>query len=638
MTDRVLVAIGCNSYEHLSPLRSAESDAQSVYATLVESEYGTYSETKSEVLTSPKRQEVLECLQRALFGEPVDVFTLHFAGHGGVKAGSYYLCIRDSHHERLSATALPLTQLFAILNEASVKQVNLILDSCQSGGLVHDLHAALKPEIIGNHASVAISMLAASASDQEASEDDRGGLLTQRLIRCLMGEVAIQSSRPYLDLVEIGRTISAEFGRDKLDQVPIVWGLNLYGDGIFAANPHFSESATKVASAFAEIPPASELGAKIEPYSDDLWEAYLSLTKGIDCRVVAGVIDRVAEHLTSQGAQASRFVHGVAGTFAQRADTATDPAAKSLILATASTSLLRFHDASKPDPLLVDLVDQTQRTIANLLIDTTSALDSDRFSLLSRARTAGGLADLYFLPIRISKLLAFAVTAMLVDKQRRQNIVDGDAALALIRKVVDLYPNAFRLVSDSQAPFVYIIGRGLALLDQTNLGRQILDKYFLDLASFGGIVASADIEKLNIFRFLLMRHSRTYVLDSRVLANPSNLTGAVFAAGVSLGVGADWNSHFRQMDRHQGNVFVCRDHLKFADEIIRSGTNEAFIIGFGVWTLDDFEEIFDTKCRAELLKDGRLTDSLTHVLSVMSSLLYPDRVPYNLECLSLAEN
>lgn len=638
MTDRVLVALGCNSYEHLSPLASAESDAQSVYAALVDSEYGTYSETRSEVLMSPTRQEVLECLQRALFGEPVDVFTLHFAGHGGVKAGSYYLCTRDSHHERLSATALPLTQLFAILNEASVKQVNLILDSCQAGGLVHDLHAALKPEIIGNQASVAISMLAASASDQSASEDDRGGLLTQHLIRSLMGEIAVQSSRPYLDLVEIGRNISAGFEREMLDQVPIVWGLNLYGDGIFAANPHFSESATKVASAFAEIPPASELGTKIEPYSDDLWEAYLSLTKGFDCRVVADVIDRVAEHLASQGTQVSRFVHGVAGTFAERADGAPDPAARSLILATASTSLLRFHDASKPDPLLIDLVNQTQRAIANLLIDTASTLDSDRFALLSRARTAGGLADLYFLPIRISRLLAFAITAMLVDKLQRRNAMDDNAALALMRKVVDLYPSAFRLVSDSQAPYVYIIGRGLALLDQTDLGRQVLDRYFLDLASFGGIVASADIEKSNIFHFLLMRHSRTYVLDSRILANPSNLTGAVFAAGVSLGVGADWNSHFRQMDRHQGSLFVCHDHRKFADKTIRSGTNEAFIIGFGVWTLDDFEEIFDTRCRAVLLKDRSLTDALTHVLSIISSLLYPDRVPYNLECLSLAEN
>ena len=89
--------------------------------------------------------------------------------------------------------------------------------------------------------------------------------------------------------------------------------------------------------------------------------------------------------------------------------------ARSIILATAASSLLHTHDPATPQKSTVDLIAQTQVSVADALMTISTSLDSDRYGLLSRRGTLGPISDLYYLPIRISKLLGWAIAAVVAD-------------------------------------------------------------------------------------------------------------------------------------------------------------------------------------------------------------------------------
>jgi uncharacterized caspase-like protein len=181
----VLLSIGCNKYPILGALNGAEKDATDVFNLLLR-QGEEYSRTSSQLLLSPNDGEIRNALKSAFpNGQEISVMTFFFAGHAGVKAGSFYLCSRDSDPDRFSTTAFPIIDLFTMVNEFHPKQVNIVVDACESGGSSFDLNQLLKPEIVGSSESTRITFLGACSSNQLAGETPNGGNLTRELIRCL---------------------------------------------------------------------------------------------------------------------------------------------------------------------------------------------------------------------------------------------------------------------------------------------------------------------------------------------------------------------------------------------------------------------------------------------------------------------
>src|SRR5262249_21009536 len=146
---RLLVAVGCDQYEHLNRLSGAEADARAIFEILTGAT-GEYDRGESKLLLSPSLGELKETLNDTLFtNQPIEVLTLFFAGHGGVGSGTYYLCMKDTRPDRLSITGFPLVQLFTMISECSPQQVNVIIDACQSAGAQFDISLLAKSEIIG---------------------------------------------------------------------------------------------------------------------------------------------------------------------------------------------------------------------------------------------------------------------------------------------------------------------------------------------------------------------------------------------------------------------------------------------------------------------------------------------------------
>ena len=82
---RILLCIGCNDYQSLDRLSTAEKDAQDMYALLTNADYGAYDLDASELLLSPDLALVDQTLDKLLQNiSSADIVTLFFAGHGGV--------------------------------------------------------------------------------------------------------------------------------------------------------------------------------------------------------------------------------------------------------------------------------------------------------------------------------------------------------------------------------------------------------------------------------------------------------------------------------------------------------------------------------------------------------------------------
>ena len=160
----IAICLGCDEYSKLTRLNGAVADCKRVYDVLVSS--GLYDATASKLLLSPTLQDARACLNDVAGCKDLGVLTCYFAGHGGMKSGTFYLCFSDADLDKLSTTSLPIIDLFTVVGEIAPRQANFIIDACQAAGAMFDLNALMKPEIIGRAGSSSIAFLAASASDQ----------------------------------------------------------------------------------------------------------------------------------------------------------------------------------------------------------------------------------------------------------------------------------------------------------------------------------------------------------------------------------------------------------------------------------------------------------------------------------------
>lgn len=289
---RILLSVGCNRYSTLNTLCGAERDATSIYGTLVDSTKH-YSSEHSALLLSPSKSDFDTALDKIVaLSQPLDVFTLYFSGHGGVKDARFFFCFSDTNTNRLSTTAYPLLSLFPVLSELQPRQINVIIDACQSGGISYDMNAIIKPELLGPRESTSISFLAATASDESARDGGDGSPVTLRIVDILQGTRKLYSHLKHLDLVDVGRAVSQELVATGDQQRPCFWGLNLYGESQFAMNPHFEELAASDTPLHTGVSPLSSAGKVIGSYAESLWSEYQGIANEFDARQLVNLLDR----------------------------------------------------------------------------------------------------------------------------------------------------------------------------------------------------------------------------------------------------------------------------------------------------------------------------------------------------------
>ncbi len=616
----VLVCVGCNHYDALSNLVSAEKDASEVFDALV-AEGGLYDPKFSRLFNSPSLDEFRSAIREALSATPeLDVLTFYFAAHGGVKSGNYYICFRDSRAEQLSLTSLPVLQLFTIVNEISPRQVNIVLDCCQSGGAMYELGALLRSAEVDASAAASVSFLAASRSNEDAGESEQGGLATRALLEMVGGSVRIQESRPFLDLVEVGRAVSAQLLGAGASQTPVTWGLNLYGEGRFAPNRHYRAPGDLPAFALAQVLPGSDLGGRIRENSIELWQEYRRFRDDPDCARLQALLTKLTSGIPAQ--DEVPFVLGFARALAARsrdsADVLAEPTAWGVAAVTMLGSQADEADVARQQ-LLTELAAASARARAALI----ESLRKEPRCLLNRG---GGLSDLYYLPLRVSRLLGWVGCSLVVDALLEQGDQEAaDQCAVLVDLLVEHYSGSFAAVGDEQAAWLHLFTAACEQRSWVDRATTVLDRIFASLASVQGAIAKPHLPGEVAFEYLLARSQRV-AGPHRALARPVQLLPVLLLHGARLERAAEWDFEMRAFDRLAVNLFVPATYSDFGMPFIREGENFTLCIGDGVWSLDEYDREFRSMAGDAVLRAASSLPKSSLALAVVASELFPDRV------------
>lgn len=608
-----LLSIGCNKYisPSINNLAGAENDASNVFNCLVDSEHSIYNKNISKCIKSPTLEDVRKSLENILYDAVCpDIFTLFFAGHGGINDSTYYLLLKDSNIDRLSLSAISLSEIFKIISSSGVKHINLVIDACNTGGLVNDLMTIIKPEIIGNKGSIGVSILAAAASDEYAVEENGEGVFTSNLINFINGNKKISSEIEYLDLVTLGKSISKLFNEESIEQTPSAWGLNLYGPSVFAKNLFFNSDDSIGIHNFSYVPSISSLGTTLESFKNELWKYYEDIDNISDYAKLLHLMQNIFDEINDD--DKILFIKGVGYRFIEKID--NDTCMKKLELINVFKSLLLPY-------LAIDNIRKEVIILTNLfkyygkksILDINEKLESDENFLIYKSEM---LSNYYFLPIRISKLLSISAQLLLVDESLTEDI------LKLIDNIKKHYFNHFIVINDVQAANLYIFFKVFSKLNLQEHVKDILENYINNFLVINGNIAKLSIDLEDTFKYLFQKHLGEEI-ETNLLAVPSQ-TGTVFIL-ISQDYELDKyiNLHMHHLDRKNFLLFIPKILDEFSLSLIREGNNLILQCGLHFWKIEDFLSIYNT----EIKKSFDDVDELLNVCCIASSYVQPNRIP-----------
>jgi hypothetical protein len=611
---RVLLAIGCDSYDHVTQLNGAERDAQRMYNALTLPNVGEYDTDRSRLLLSPPYDAVREALREVLFAEPKpDTFTFFFAGHGSVAAGAFYMWLRDSNLNGLSMSALSLADMFRSINEAVPLQSNVIIDACESGGLIEDLGSLLKPSLFGNVGSPGLTLFATAARDQGAGDSPAGGIGTIALLECIEGQDFVQDHKEMLDLVEIGMRVSQRLRES--GQNPVVWGLNLFGPSGFCKNPRFgTDPATPLRQALQAWSPRSD--DAIRQNYDALWAAY-SATGGVwNLEKFSAVVRAVLSPSSKAPEELAILADRLAVTFLQRAIQARDPFRSVEVSATLAVALLSYvehPDVAKTAQRLLDYTSMALIEAASALIVD---LEADKYALLSDR--SGVLSELHELPLRLTRVLGW--TAAATSLCRAQNCQKQAEALftRVIRFVLEHYCRSLVSLSDAQASGLCVALTTCARLGLREEGEKLAGMHFYTLIQCEGRVARGDIPRERALEYLLARRGNDFSHSGDLIARPIDLLTVLLKTAGLFGLEDTFDESLWKIDGVAFSAYFPIDYANYDVPIMEGGENSIWSIGFDVFKTTDFIASWPSPKTVP-------RSPLVASLAMVASLLYPDR-------------
>lgn len=611
---RVLLAIGCDSYDHADLLHGAERDARRMYEALIRPEVGDYDATRSRLLLSPTYSDVREALREALFIDPQpETFTFFFAGHGSVSSGAFYMWLKDSNSMGLSMSALSLADMFRSINEATPLQSNIVIDACESGGLIEDLGALLKPGLLGNAGSPGLTLLATAAQDQGAGESSAGGIGTVALMECIEGNDFVQDHKGTLDLVEMGMRVSQRLRSS--GQNPVVWGLNLFGPSGFCKNPRYgTDPATPLRQALQTWPTGSN--DVIRQNYDALWAAYSAIGEVWDPEKFSAVVRAVLSSSSREPELLANLADRLAVTFLQRALQARDPFRTVEVLATLAVALL----SSTEHPSVADTAQRLLDQTCMALIDATSVLiedlKADKYALLSDQ--SGVLSEFHELPSRLTRMLGWTAAATFMcrdDMQRTQ----AEAMFAeVLRLVLDQYGGSLISFSEEQASGTCIALSTCARLGLRDEGELFAGLLFNSLIQCEGRIARDDMPRDRALEYLFARRGNDFSQSMDLVARPIELLTVLLKAAGLFGLEAIFDESFWKIDGVAFSAYFPTNYTNYGSYRMEGGENMVWTIGFDVFRTAEFSASWPATKTAP-------QSPLVASLVLAASLLYPDR-------------
>lgn len=611
---RVLFAIGCDSYEHEELLQGAERDAQRIYDLLIRPDVGDYDSERSCLLLSPTYGDVHKALKTVLFtGPKIQTFTFFFAGHGSVSTGAFYMWLQDSNRQGLSMSGLSLADVFRAINDAAPLQSNIIIDACESGGLIEDLGSLLKPGLFGSTGSPGLTLFATAAQDQGAGDTADGGIGTIALLECIEGKDFVQDHNSTLDLVEIGMRVSERLRTS--GQSPVVWGLNLFGVSGFCKNPRFgSDPATPLRQALQEWPTSST--DTIRQNYDALWSTYSAVSGVWSSKKFSDVVRTVLSPSSSEPDVLATLAARLAVTFLQKAIQARDPFRSVEVSATLAVALLSYLEHPSVIYTAQRLLNHTCLTLQDAVSKLIVDLEENKYALLSDRWSAFG--ELYELPLRLTKLLGWTAAAVFISQNDGFKKLAEDQFSKVVRLILEHYSGSLVSINDAQASGLCIALSACGRLGLRDEGEQLAGHYFNSLVQSGCKVARTDIPPERVLEYLLARRRNNFSGAEDLIARPIDMLSILLKAASLFDLEDIFDESFWKIDNTTFTAYLPKNYADYGMPIMGNGVNLVWSIGFDVFRTSDFLSSWPT---SKTIPKNPLEASL----ALTATLLYPDR-------------
>lgn len=600
---RVAVLVGCDTYDShtLDNLRGAEIDARRMANAL----QGGVDEIR--LVLSPTLQELQAAIAEISALEIADI-TIYFAGHGEVSQGHLFLCVRDTDTTRLAATSLAFTTLLILAQGCNPTHANIIIDACQSGGVAGDIRAALSSKSIGDHGSFGLSLLASCARDQPAMEDGEGGFCTTSIVKCISGSTFIQDDTEHLDLLEIARVVASSVYQQS-GQAPVYWGVNLTGKARFCTNNNLATDST-IRRTLA-IAPGHKTASKA--VRARLLKLHQQVGDSLDSYEIRDVIHDSIAQLELTDVEAVQFTRQISTSISLASASETDQF-RALEARISCIAPLLSRVSGSPDVarFLCNELEDVSREILKAIAEVGSELERQKYSLLGKT----GTGELFYLPLRISKLLGWTGFALAVLE-----LDPPDYVINLLDAVIDTYPLSCAAVCDAQAPFVACAVRGLSTGDARDRIETIVGLMFSDACEHRGIIASAGIPADQVIDYLLRKRSREF--DGwHWLANPTSLIFTLMLCAEELDLSDEFDIGLSDLDYCTLNAFIPEAYSDFHLQKIEHGDNLTFRIGSEIWRVSDLVEKWN---RVPL---PLCSSRAERIAAAAASLVFPNRVAW----------
>lgn len=601
----------------MDDLLGAEGDAQRMFAALTAEAFGGYSVQHSTLLLSPTLAQIREALARMLsdYGQ-VDTFSFFFAGHGSVKAGSFYMLGRDVAETRLSMSALSLSDVFRVIAEAAPNQTNIIIDACESGGLINDLGVLLKADLLGNAHTPGVTLLATSAQDESAMEADGAGYGTTALLDCIEGRDFVQDHTAVLDLVEISRRVSNKLRA--LGQTPVVWGLNLATAPRFCRNPCYSDRPFSMHTFVQDWANKYAADLRRDQY-EALWSIYATIESNWNPRAFANTLLPILVELSDRPQLLANFVLRLSDSFAERAESSSDRFRSTEVIAVLAVSLLPYLGSEAVTAAAQRIVDDVFIQIVATTKKLNAALASDSYALLSATNQ---ISDLIILPVRVTNVLAWGVLPLLAELEGTASGVAARGQYAvLIETLLSVYKYSITPVSDSQASHWYVCLSAFKKLNFLEEAEEILGMAFNGLATNQGKLLRAKVTGDQILDYILASDSKDFSKINSAIKRPNETLAVLLRMAATLDLADVIDEYLWLLDGVGFTAYIKSDHTCFGDEVMDGGDNLIWEIGYDIFRSSEFQSAWPAVSAP--------ATELVENLSLLASLLYPDRVPWH---------
>lgn len=601
---RILIGVGCNSYDSLPSLRGSEADAEAISDILVGNHRYKYSEEHSKTLLSPSlaelRQEIIAIYQN----EPTEVL-IYFSGHAESRQGRLYLKLRDTNDRLLPPTSISVSELIDLLGAVeTLDQVNIVIDACNAGGIGADLARTLGERAQQTPAATGLSILAASGPEQAAMEAARGGRLTRAIVDILDGTTVSQRWSPFLDLSQIYEGVKRV--PTVASQSPSFWAINLRGPSAVAPNPAFDPATAAVASPetyFSANVPLSD--AQLRVIENFVHHVRIDGYEPEILRPVQEAIRTLPEH------QQVSVLLGLSETVQhyERNKLNLPPDKESLLV----QGLLPLADSPSVKSLLEFQGKQLLAVVLERLAALHLALLDNEKSLLARPAAFG---ELVLLPVRIARTLGWIGLAALHCTALEKR----DALRQLSEIILRVYGNSVVSIDERQSAGLLLFLLAARTYHWEDIFDEVAGRAFFDLWSTGGRILRTDCEAKEQVAYLLARYDKFSGLQS-IIQQPSELVAVLLTMGAIAGFGEIWDADLREFDGQHINMFVATEPTEFGDDRISHGSNLSMRVGHEFYKLADLRRFTQDFPLSQEMIDFSCT-----VVADAISLIMTDRV------------